>query len=76
MSSGPASVGYSFSVSPSSRSVDSLIEGMKAKVPSFAILLSAGSASAPVCKALSSKRSNGSCPIHTTVGLCGMSSGW
>ncbi|CAI8592964.1 unnamed protein product [Vicia faba] len=31
MSSGPASVGYSFSVSPSSRSVDSLIEGMKAK---------------------------------------------
>ncbi|CAI8592962.1 unnamed protein product [Vicia faba] len=35
MSSGPASVGYSFSVSPSSRSVDSLIEGMKAKdVPS------------------------------------------
>lgn len=29
-----ASVGYSFSVSPSSRSVDSLIEGMKAKVPS------------------------------------------
>lgn len=34
MSSGPASVGYSFSLSPSSRSVDSLIEGMKAKVPS------------------------------------------
>ncbi|KAL0300020.1 UNVERIFIED_CONTAM: Thioredoxin H9 [Sesamum calycinum] len=32
MPSGPASVGYSFSVSPSSRSVDSLIEGMKAKV--------------------------------------------
>lgn len=34
MSSVPANVGYSFSVSPSSRSVDSLIEGMKAKVPS------------------------------------------
>ena len=46
------------------------------KRPSFARLLSAGSASAPVCKALSSKRSNGSCPIHTTVGLKGMSSGW
>ena len=42
----------------------------------FPLLLSAGSASVPVCKALSWKRSNSSCPIHTTVGLCAMSSGW
>ncbi|XP_011095162.2 thioredoxin H-type 2 isoform X1 [Sesamum indicum] len=32
MPSGPANVGYSFSVIPSSRSVDSLIKGMKTKV--------------------------------------------